>query len=431
MKRLFLFLSLSLLWAVGLQADVKFDDWFDGRTLRADYIFAGDSAQAELSLAELIVEPRWYGRRVNLDRLFFDGTGQITMTDELTGLVLYRHAFSSLFQEWQGTAEATHVRKAFENTFLMPMPKQPAVVTVRLLDFRGNTAALMKHRIDPQDILIRQMGHEPTTPWQYVWQGSVPHPIDIAIVAEGYTEAQMDTFLADARTAADALFKAEPFAGMKERFNIVAVCVPSAQSGVSVPRQNLWRSTALSSHFDTFYSNRYLTTLHLKRLHDVLAGIPYEHIIILANTPTYGGGGILNSYTLVAAHDKSFQPVVVHEFGHSFGGLADEYYYDDEYSPRYVRGIEPYEPNITTLTHFETKWQDLLPKGTIIPTPQTNKGRDVYTKIGVYEGGGYQSKGVYRAFQDCRMKTNEAPDFCAVCQRALERLIRFYTEPQD
>lgn len=140
------------------------------------------------------------------------------------------------------------------------------------------------------------------------------------------------------------------------------------------------------------------------------------------------GGGIYNSYTLTTAHHPAFRPVVVHEFGHSFGGLGDEYYYDDEYAAMYSKDVEPWEQNITTLKDFDSKWKDMLPQGTPVPTPASDKKEDLYTKVGVYEGAGYQSKGVYRGCQECRMKINEAPVFCPVCRRALERLIRFYTE---
>lgn len=422
-----LFLLLSAVMT-GRAGNVRFAEWFENRTLRVDYIFAGNDTCQELSLAELVSLPQWAGRRTNLDSLFLEGNGQITMRDEESGRVIYRTSFSSLFQEWQNTEEATQVRKSFENSFLLPYPKRAVKVTLELFNkYRKRTSSLT-HRVNPADILIRRMEGKSKVPYRYLWQGGPSDKcIDVAIVAEGYAEADMDTFYRDAQIATEALFGHEPFRKMKDRFNIIAVASPSDDSGVSVPKTGEWRQTALNSHFSTFYSDRYLTTLHLTRLHDLLAGIPYEHIIILANTSTYGGGGIYNSYTLTTTHSDRFRPVVVHEFGHSFGGLADEYYYDDEYSHNYVEGIEPYEQNITTLASFDRKWKDMLPRKTPVPTPQSNKGKGVYTKIGVYEGGGYQSKGVYRAFQECRMKINEAPAFCAVCQRALERLINYYT----
>ena len=155
-----------------------------------------------------------------------------------------------------------------------------------------------------------------------------------------------------------------------------------------------------------------------------MAGIPYEHIIILANTDVYGGGGIYNSYTQTTAHHPMFKPVVVHEFGHSFGGLADEYFYDDDVmTDTYPLDVEPWEQNISTRVNFASKWKDMLPSGTPILTPIAEKKK---YPVGVYEGGGYSAKGIYRPAYDCRMKTNEYPEFCPVCQRAIRRMIEFY-----
>ena len=193
--------------------------------------------------------------------------------------------------------------------------------------------------------------------------------------------------------------------------------------------------------------DRYLTTLRLKDLADRLQGIAYEHIIILANTDTYGGGGIYNSYTLTTAHHSGFRPVVVHEFGHSFAGLADEYYYDDMYSPYYFPDVEPWEQNITTMADFGSKWADMMPAdarkdadGHYLPTPPVDdsamwksiaEGADTDSIVGVYEGGGYLSKGVFRPYPDCRMKSNVGPMFCPVCQRAIERIILFGLEESE
>ena len=236
----------------------------------------------------------------------------------------------------------------------------------------------------------------------------------------------MPVFYKDAAIACESLFAHEPFRSMKKYFNIVAVASPSEDSGVSVPRLGEWKRTAFSSHFSTFYSDRYLTTSRVKSIHDALAGIPYEHIIILANTEEYGGGGIYNSYTLTTAHHPMFRPVVVHEFGHSFGGLADEYFYDnDVMTDTYPLDVEPWEQNISTRINFTSKWEDMLAQGTPVPTPSSESGT---YPVGVYEGAGYSAKGIYRPADNCRMRTNEYPTFCPVCQRAIRRVIEFYTE---
>lgn len=413
MRRIFLIALVAVL--PGLTNGISADSFSDGRlldkTLRIDYIFTGSDKDCDIAVAELLSAHGWYGRRTNLKEVPLRGNGQLTMTDKATGDTLYRMSFCTLFQEWQATEEATRVRKSFENVFLVPMPAAPAEITVQLYDFHENVAAKLTHPVDPKDILIRPVGGKPQTR-MLLDSGDSKDKIDIAILAEGYTEGEMDIFLKDAESTVENLLRHEPFKSMKDRFNIVAVASPSEDSGVSVPREGLWKKTAVDSHFDTFYSDRYLTTLHLFKMHDILAGIPYEHIIILANTDTYGGGGIYNSYTLTTAHHKLFGPVVVHEFGHSFGGLTDEYAYDDQYVEYYYPDIEPWEQNITTKANFESKWKDLYDQGV----------------VGLVEGGGYQTKGVWRPCEDCRMRTNTAEAFCPVCQRAIERIIRFYTE---
>lgn len=404
------------------------------KTLRVDYIFSGTDRSQEISLDEMSCFDGWAGRNVNLDQAPLRGNGQISLTDMSTGKVLYRQAFSTLFQEWQTTEEATRLRKSFENVFLLPMPSGKAMVKVELYDFRGGVSASLSHVVDPSDVLIRRLNPQPAQ-HQYILKSGAPCDcIDVAIVAEGYTAAEEGIFYEDARKAVEAILAHRPFGDYKDRFNFVAVALESEESGVSVPGEGQWKKTALSSHFNTFYMDRYLTTLRLKNLHDRLCGIPYEHIVILANTDTYGGGGIFNSYTLTTAHHKAFEPVVVHEFGHSFAGLADEYYYDDQFVEYYYPDCEPWEQNITTLYDFKSKWDDMLPRTIAIPTPVPSEGlwnedgNGKNSLTGVYEGAGYQSKGVYRPYPDCRMKTNSPKAFCPVCQRAIARIIEFYTE---
>ena len=394
---------MLLLLAAGVHAQ--------NQTLRVNYTFSGNCKEARIYLDDLNVIDGWYGRRVNLKDLYLEGNGQITMTDAATGDTLFRNSFSTLFQEWQNTEEATQVDRSFENVYLLPMPTSKAVVEVKLTDNYNKVVASLCHTVDPEDILIRKIGKNPPV-WKYLHQGGSPEKcIDVVIVPEGYTADEMELFYKDAAIAVNSMLSHEPFKSMQDRFNILAVELASKDGEVSVPKEGLWTETALSSSFSTFYSDRYLTTLRLRQLHDKLAGIPYEHIIILANTDVYGGGGIFNSYTLTTAHHAQFAPVVVHEFGHSFGGLADEYFYDDQYEQYYNSETEPWEPNITTKVGFDSKWKDMMPD-----------------KAGLYEGGGYMSKGVWRGSFDCRMKTNKYPEFCPVCQRSLERIIRFYTE---
>lgn len=425
MKKHILFL-LCLIAVASTRAQV-FADHFADKTLRVDYIFNGNASGQAICLDGLSALPTWAGRKHHLAELPLQGNGQIVMRNAASGKTIYTTSFSSLFQEWLETDEARNVTKGFENTFLLPYPLQPVEIEITLLDPRRNVRASMKHIVHPNDVLIEQKENSHITPHKYLLHNDSPEKcIDVAILAEGYTLQEIQTFYEDADIACKSIFDHEPFKSMKKRFNVVAVASPSTDSGVSVPRLNEWKHTAFGSHFSTFYSDRYLTTSRVKAIHDALAGIPYEHIIILANTEEYGGGGIYNSYTLTTAHHPMFRPVVVHEFGHSFGGLADEYFYDnDVMTDTYPLDIEPWEQNISTQVDFAAKWKDMLSENTPVPTPA--EVSENYP-TGVYEGGGYSAKGIFRPAENCRMRTNEYPAFCPVCQRALRRIIEFYTE---
>lgn len=412
MRKTIILLLLVLTTTASAQ---EFSDYFEDRTLRIDYIFAGNVQSQSIAVDELSVLPKWYGKTKKLAELPVEGNGQITVRDHKTARVIYRNSFSTLFQEWLSYPEAqSGTTKAFENVFLVPFPKDTIDVTIDLRDSRREVMATLTHQVVPTDILIRHIGERDVTPYVTLQKATdTARCINIAFIAEGYTEAEMPTFIDDANIAVEAIFSHEPFKSNRSKFNIVAVEPPSNDSGTSIPSKGVWRNTALSSHFDTFYSARYLTTLHLKTLHDLLAGTPYEHIIVLVNTANYGGGGILNSYNLAMTHHPAYKPVVVHEFGHSFAGLADEYAYEEEQIPMYPHDVEPWEENITTKVAFTGKWENLI-------------GRDD-PKVGFYEGAGYSLKGVWRGYPDCRMRTNEHPEFCPVCRQAIQRVIDFYT----
>lgn len=432
MKKFSTILVLLFVSTIVLAQD--FNRYFIDATLRIDYTFIGNIKQQHIAVDELCKIPRWYGKHQRLSELPVEGNGQITVRDHKTQTIIYRNSFSTLFQEWLSYDEAKTATKSFENVFLVPFPKDTADITIELRDNRRSVMTQLTHMVVPNDILIRKIGDKSVTPYETLQQAAdTSRCIHIAYVAEGYTEAEMPTFLNDCRTAMEALFAHEPFKTLRNRFNVVAVKAPSAESGTSNPGKGIWKNTALHSNFNTFYSDRYLTTLHLKDLHNWLAGTPYEHIIVLVNTDNYGGGGILNSYNLSMTHHRAFKPVVVHEFGHSFAGLADEYAYDYEAIPMYPHDIEPWEKNITTMVDFKSKWSDMVKKGTKIPTEQPadldkpNAKKEKW-QIGAYEPAGYSMHGVYRAYPDCRMRTNNNPEFCPVCQKAITELVKFYTE---
>ena len=419
---------LYLLTMVGSLYAQNFDQYFTNRTLRTDLIFSGDATSQAVTLRALHSWDGWSGRKHNLSEVPLRGDGELSLTDKATGEVIYRTTFSSLFQEWLAMDEAKVAQKAYEFTILAPLPLAPATLRVVLYNPSQEVAAEMLYDLNPANILIRDLDSKPQTPHTSLWSGSAEgEKIDVAIVAEGYTAEEMALFRKDAEKTIVALFSHEPFGSMREHFNFVAVESVSQTSGVSIPRKGVWCQSAVDSHFDTFYADRYLTTSAIFRMSDLLAGIPYEHIIVLANTDTYGGGGIYNSYTLTTAHHSAFAPVVVHEFGHSFAGLADEYFYStpDIASNPLTATNEPWQQNITNLVDFQSKWVDMMPEGATIPSEPTKEAEENYT-VGAYEGANYMTKGAYRPAVVCRMRNNTATQFCPVCQRAIQRMIEFY-----
>lgn len=426
-ERQIISISLGLLASsslLGAKAP-EFNKVFNDSTLRIDYIFGGDAKSSHIFVDKMQKSEGWYGRRANLDSLPYVGNGNVIMRDVASGDTIYALGFSSLFHEWQSTEEALSTPRSFSHTLLMPLPRKEAEIIVTLLDLHHKPVTETSHRYRPDDILVSRPAHHNVTPHEYLHRGGDSKDvIDVAILAEGYTRDEMDKFREDALKTVDALFSHEPFASRRNCFNFVAVYSESADSGMSVPHDNNWKSTAFSSNFDTFYTPRYLTTTHTSDIHNALQGIPYEHIIVLGQSDVYGGGGIYNSYTLTTTGHDRFAPVVVHEFGHSFGGLADEYFYtNDVFSDYYPLDVEPWEPNITTLVDFGSKWESIIPKKTPRPTPEEKAAK---YPVGLYEGGGYAFKGVYRPADHCRMRDNATPGFCPACQRALNMLIDFY-----
>ena len=419
-----IFVVLILLLSIHVEAQ-DFDQFFENKTLRLDYIFGGNNEKQLILLDKMVSYPQWAGRTHHLTENVLKGNGKIDVYDVESNLLIYTKSFSTLFQEWLSTEEATQISRSFENVFLVPFPIKEARIEVVLYDDLGKEKEKLVQHFDPHDILIHQKGVENVTPYEYIHKAkNEKAAINIVFVAEGYQEGEMEQFMKAAQIATEEILSYVPFNTYADHFNFIAVKNASVDSGVSVPRENSWKNTAVGAHFDTFYAERYLTTNHVEKVHDILAGIPYQFIIILANTETYGGGGIYNFYTLTAAGNEFFKPVVVHEFGHSFAGLGDEYFYPgDVLSDLISNHSEPWEQNITTLVDFESKWKDMLKKGTPIPTLNSDS---LKYPIGVYEG--LPGKAIYTSSLECRMKTNQASSFCKVCQRAIERMILFYIE---
>jgi hypothetical protein len=427
MKKIILSISLFLFCVLNLPAQ-NFNGYFTDKACRIDFHLCGNVHTTSAYLDRIKQEPFWGGRRAHLSEDLNLGEYRFRVLDSISNESIYKDGFSSLYFEWQSTPEALLVNKSFEQTIQFPYPQKPVKVIIeRRLDF-DKWETVLQFGFSPDDKLIRRNAPEKVPVKEIVKNASSEKAIDIAVIAEGYTPDEQEKFYLDAQKLYESLLTHEPFTKYKNRINVYAIAAPSEDSGITMPQDDIWKNTAVGSHYFTFYEPRYLTSPNVFRIRDYAALVPYDAIYVLANTPVYGGGGIYNFYTLASAGSKRAQAeVIVHEFGHSFAGLADEYFKEggDVLDGMYNIKQEPWEPNITTLVHFDKKWKNQLPEGTMIPTPVNKESK---SKLGVFEGGGYLTKGIYRPYYDCRMRTNEAKEFCPVCKDAVERMILFLTE---
>lgn len=423
--KMFAMLTLLALIHTSTAAQIVFADWFENSALRIDYFLAGNESTQQFFLKDLSIEPHWSGSLTqtlsNLDL----GSYKVEVSDRESSTLLYTYGFCTLFQEWQTVNEATYQSKAFEQVTRIPYPKKTVDITFFSRNKQtGEYRELYSLEVNPNDISIRKnrWAQHPVT--QIVNSGNPNQKLDITFIAEGYAVHEMDKFRSDVKRMASYLFAQEPFTAYSNDINIWAVESPSEHSGPTNPRANIWYRTAVSSSFNTFGIDRYLTSTHAFKIMDIAANAPGDVVYILVNTSDYGGGGIYNHYNVATSDNPLSNIVFIHELGHGLAGLADEYYTSDvAYENFYPLDVEPWEQNITTRVNFDAKWADMLEPSTPVPTPQT---KDFEKTVGVYEGGGYMSKGVYRPYIDCRMKSNEAKGFCPVCQRAIRQVLESY-----
>ena len=405
MKRLvYILLLLATATAMGQSAD--FDLWFSGGTLRLDCLREG-SALGDTVWVEHWIDRQapWHGSRTQLLDPFDNGDYRVVVRDAATGRELYSRGYSNLFREYKDTPEGRTVRKRFEETLLVPMPKGKVLIAFQKRDKEMRLQDQTVVAFDPRrDALERK-------PMKEVWEDDVvrkpvSESLDVVFVMQGFEGEPYEKWVDVIYRMNGVLFGKEPFKSHMDDINTYFV---SGDAGVE---------------YNTFGADRYAMTFKVWQLHDVIGQNPCDHIIIVLNNEKYGGGAIYNFYSVTSLH-KMAESVLPHELGHGIGGLADEYV-DEElsYADLHRTKYEPLEPNITNLVDFRHKWQHLLPEGTLVPTPDAQVPRGVNGPLGVYEGAGYSSKGVYRPAMHCMMR-DYAP-FCPVCCKRLEEVIGLY-----
>jgi len=418
-------LLVFLFLIVTVNAQVKYEDYFTDNTLRLDFYHTGNKTTETLSFEKLVEEGEWSGQKNNLIDKFGYGNYFLKVFDNSTKTLIFSRGFSTLYQEWQTTEEAKNTLRSFSGSVLMPYPKEKIIVEIYKRDRRNNFEKKFEREVDPKDYFIVKEKIKSFNNFKVHYSGDPFSKLDIVFIPEGYTKDEMNKFHYDCKRFTGFLFDYTPFKENKDKIDIWGIEALSNESGTDVPGKNVWKNTLLNSHFYTFDSERYLMTTDYFTVRDVAANAPYDQIFLMVNTSTYGGGGVYNFYSMTCVDNKVANQVFVHEFAHGLAGLADEYGNDPTYQDMYPPDIEPWEPNLTTLVNFESKWKYLIETGTPIPTPPDDKYKN---KIGVFEGGGYVAKGVFRPTYNSIMNSFKSNEFNQVCINVLQKIINYYSE---
>jgi hypothetical protein len=439
------------------------------RTLRLDYFHTASATEERFALDEVVLEGPWPGNPArpiddtNLGKYLFE------VLDRGTNRLLYSRGFASICGEWETTDEAKSAFRTFHESLRFPEPKGPVQVVVKERDAAGLFREAWSVAVDPADPFVDRTARPAAKPWAVLESGPPAEKVDLLLLGDGYTAAEMGKWHSDAKRLAEILFSVSPFRERRSDFNVWALDTPSDESGVARPSDGVHRRSALRAAYDAFGSERYVLAFDNKRVREASAAAPYDVVEIVVNGSKYGGGGIFNLYATVAS-DNAFTPYVfVHEFGHHFAGLADEYYTSDVAYGSAPERFEPWERNVTA-SPASPKWRDLVVPGTPLPTPWEKDAfeaaqkeiqarrrkiraekrpeeemealfREEQAKVdallsrgphaaaaGAFEGAMYEAKGYYRSQANCIMFTRHT-EFCRACRRAIESVVDLHARP--
>ncbi len=418
-----IFFGLMLCLCNGLSAQhIEYNAHFTVKALRLDMYHGGTATEEFFSLKNMTQEPVYAGPHQTVSP-FLHGRYLIKMKTP-DGKIIYAKAFNTLFEEWQDTDLVKEGTRVFKESRYLPFPKGEVRITIYRRDTSLDLLKCWEMNFDP-DAAHYHTDYPNTYEFELIRGKNNPaEQLDIAIVAEGYTEKEMGDFEKDANKFATYFLETPPFNTCKEAIAFRIVKAVSHESGCDLPGEKIWKNTALDARFYTFGSERYLTTMAHHKLADITAAVPHDQVVVLVNSEKYGGGGVFNHFSVVSAGNILSLRVFMHEFGHAFGGLADEYYTSPTaYVQHPDLQCEPIEPNVTSLVDFESKWKDMLHDTIPVPTPDD---KQYSSTVGVFEGGRYLSEGMYRPYRTCLMKSINA-DFCPVCQQILLQILRYYS----
>ena len=489
MKKCFLLAAgLIGLWA-GLfaQAVPAYDDYFTDKAFRVDLYQVGDAKDEFVTVDKILEEPIWPETRTRLVDDFGYGRYVLKIYDIASNRLVYSRGFDSMLAEYKTTTPAIEgTKRVFQRSVRFPEPKRPVLFVVEVRDKKNLLRPLFSRTIDPSDYhILRETAKAGDWIYEAAVAGDPRRTLDLAFIAEGYTADERDKFKADVDRMTATLFATEPYKSARSRISVRGVFRPSAERAMDEPRQKVYKKTVLDASFNAFDLDRYMLIEADHRLHEIAAQVPYDAILVLVDSKRYGGGSIAFDYCVSTVDNPISPTVLVHELGHSFGGLADEYYASEvSYNDFYPKGVEPYEPNITALLDpTNVKWKALLSPGIAVPTeygkdkiealqaeqrktrealrdevarakdkglpPEDIKAlqdkaaaagkdiaakieavrkqyKDLENKVGVFEGAGYAARGLYRPQIDCLMITNTKIEFCAVCRKAIGDMIEYF-----
>lgn len=448
-----------------------YDADFTPETMRLDLFHTAAPEQEHFAVDRVVADGPWPASKKNLLDPLGLGTNRFEVADVASGRVLFSFGYSTLFAEWETTPEAKKEARTFHESLRFPWPRRPVEIRVFRRDAANGWKPAFTTRVDPNGVDVNPANAPPFGKiWTLFENGSPNEKVDLLVLGEGYTEKERTKFHADVARLVGALFREEPFKSRKGDFNVRAIDRPAPESGVLKPQKGVFRRTPLSVQYNVFGSERYALTTDNRALRDAASTAPYDFLEILVNDAQYGGGGIYAFQATAAAGAGAADYLFVHEFGHHFAGLADEYYTSDV---AYETGVpmrpEPWEPNATALRDAASlKWKDLVEPQTPLPTPWEKEAFEAHARqvnaerrklietkaapaefdalfvrqgafetkllsgmpfagtVGAFEGAAYEAKGLYRPAADCLMFSRNKVGFCPVCRRAIERVIGYH-----
>ncbi len=441
-------------------------------TLRLDLFHTGNVKTEIFSLDRLVVEPLpWPGnpqRAVDDSQL---GKYRFSIRRPADDGVLYSRGYASIYGEWETTGEARRMHRTFHESLRFPHPGAPVMVVIEKRDAANRFQEIWRQEVDPDGMFVDTSlpPRVPVTAIQH--RGDPATKVDLLLLGDGYTADEHGLFLEQARRLTEALFAVEPFRQRRDDFNVWALAPTAAASGVSRPSTGIHRRTPLGVTYDAFGSERYVLTFDNRAWRQAASWAPYDVVEILVNAETYGGGGIFGLYSTVAAANDWAEYLFLHEFGHHFAALADEYYTSSVAYEMPQEQVEPWEANATLLQDPEAlKWRHLATPQAPLPTPWPKQAfeehsyeiqerrREIRSQglpesvmsdlfrqqqafevellgqhananvVGAFEGSNYAPLGMYRPQMDCIMFSRNPVPFCAVCEHALEAVIDLYSQ---